>query len=383
MNKFLPFSLPDIGNEEISEVVDTLRSGWLTSGPKTERFEQDFSRFIGGGVQSVAVNSATAGLHLALEAIGVGPGDQIITIPYTFTATAEVIRYIGADPVFVDIDPKTYNIDAAKIESAITPRVRAIIPVHFSGLPCGMDKILKIAKTYKLKVIEDAAHALPSIYKGKLIGSLQSDATIFSFYATKPITTGEGGMIVTRNPQIAHRCRIMRLHGIYNRFRSKSQQWRYEIVAPGFKYNTTDIASSLGIHQLKKTWAFHKLRSEIADHYEDQFRDLPIILPPKAAPGNVHAWHLYVIGINKNIGLKRDLFIRLMARKGIGCSVHFIPLHIHPYWRNRYKFSANDFPNSMNIFNRSVSLPLYAKMKPSDQKRVIKAVREIILKKQV
>ena len=239
MKFFLPFALPDIGEEEIAEVVDSLRSGWVTTGPKTKRFEQEFADFLGGGCEAIAVNSATAGLHLALEAIGIGAGDEVITTPYTFTATAEVVRYLGAHPVFVDIDPATLNIDVSKIEAAITPRTKAIMPVHFAGLSCDMDAIIRLARKHGLKVVEDAAHALPTRTNDKLIGTLDSDATVFSFYATKTITTGEGGMVVTRDPAIAARCRVMRLHGIsrdaFDRYVSAKPSWQYEVVAPGFK----------------------------------------------------------------------------------------------------------------------------------------------------
>ena len=256
--EFLPFALPDIDEEEIQEVVDTLRSGWITTGPKTKQFEQDFSSCIGGNVDAIAVNSATAGLHLTLEAIGINPGDEVITTPYTFTATAEVIRYLGAHPVFVDIDPLSFNIDSKNIEKAVTPKTKAIIPVHFGGLACEMDEIIKIARQYDLKIIEDAAHALPATSNGKKIGGLDTDATIFSFYATKTITTGEGGMIVTKNPAIAERCRVMRLHGIsrdvFGRYNSIKPSWQYDVIAPGYKYNLTDIAAAIGIHQLKKKY---------------------------------------------------------------------------------------------------------------------------------
>src|SRR6185436_7845006 len=286
---FLPFALPEIGEEEITEVVDALRSGWLTTGPKTARFEANFAEFIGGGVQALAVNSATAGLHLALEASGVGAGDEVITTTYTFTATAEVIRYLGAHPVLLDIDPQTFNLDPAQIGSAITPRTKAIIPVHFAGLSCAMDEILAIARKHNLRVIEDAAHALPTTYRGKLIGALESDATVYSFYATKTITTGEGGMIVTRDAELARRCRVMRLHGIsrdvFDRYTSTTPAWHYEVVAPGFKYNMSDLAAAVGIHQLKKAWQFQARRQELAAAYTAAFADLPVILPP-AAPGD-------------------------------------------------------------------------------------------------
>lgn len=382
MQKFLPFALPDIGEDEFNEVLDSLRSGWLTTGPKTKRFEQDFSEFIGGGVESVAVNSATAGLHLALEAVGIGPGDEVITTTHTFTATAEVVRYLGADPVFVDIDPNTFNINPILIEAAITPKTKAIIPVHFAGMACVMDSILFIARKHNLKVIEDAAHALPTTCNGKLIGTLESDATVYSFYATKTITTGEGGMIVTRSPEIAERCRTMRLHGIsrdaFDRYTSTKASWYYEVVAPGFKYNMTDIAASLGIHQLKKAWQFQHRRKNMAAIYDEALCGRPVLLPPHAPDGDTHAWHLYVLHLTPNAPVKRNRFIELMAEKGIGCSVHFIPLHLHPYWRDRYNLKPEDFPCAHAMYERAVSLPLYTKMTDLDQQRVISAVRDIL-----
>lgn len=382
MNNFLPFALPDIGMDEINEVLDSLHSGWLTTGPKTKRFEQDFSTFIGDHVESVAVNSATAGLHLALEAVGVGPGDEVITTTHTFTATAEVVRYLGADPVFVDIDPKTLNIDVHAIEQAITPKTKAIIPVHFAGLSCDMSPILALAQKHQLKVVEDAAHALPTTYDGKIIGSLGSDATVYSFYATKTITTGEGGMVVTANPEIAARCRTMRLHGIsrdaFDRYTSTKPAWFYEVVAPGFKYNMSDIAAAIGIHQLKKARAFQHRREQMAANYDAVFSDLPVTLPPKAKIGDTHAWHLYVMRLNPDAPVGRDRFIELMADRKIGCSVHFIPLHLHPYWRDRYNLRADAFPNSLDVYNASVSLPLYTKMSQQDQEAVIAAVRELL-----
>lgn len=382
MSDFLPFALPDIGEEEIHEVVDSMRSGWLTTGPKTKRFEEDFAAFVGKGVEAIAVNSATAGLHLALEAVGIGQGDEVITTPYTFTATAEVVRYLCAHPVFVDIDQNTFNIDPSKIEKAITPRTKAIIPVHFAGLACDMDTIMAIARKYGLKVVEDAAHSLPTTYHGKLIGTFESDATVYSFYVTKTIATGEGGMIVLRNAEIARRCRVMRLHGInrdvFNRYTTTKPSWHYDVVAPGFKYNMTDIAASLGIHQLKKAWAFQKRRTEMAAYYDEAFRDLPVVLPPKAQGSDIHAWHLYVLRLAPGADILRDRFIELMAERGIGCSVHFIPLHLHPYWRNTYKLKPQDFPNALSVYERAVSLPLYTKMTEKDQRRVVVAVRGIL-----
>jgi len=382
MNKFLPFALPDIGEEEIAEVVDSLRSGWLTTGPKTQRFEREFATFIGSGVQALAVNSATAGLHLALEAFGIGPGDEVITTPYTFTATAGVVRHLGADPVFVDIDPHTFNLDPEKIERAITPRTKAIIPVHFAGLSCEMQPIIKIARKHGLRVLEDAAHALPTTYRGQLIGALDTDATVFSFYATKTITTGEGGMIVTRDEAIAERCRVMRLHGIsrdaFGRYTSTEPAWQYEIIAPGFKYNLTDIASSIGLHQLKKAWAFQARRQEMAERYNTELAGLPMILPPQSQDDDLHAWHLYAVRLSDSARINREDFIKQMSARGIGCSVHFIPLHLHPYWQKAYDLQPHDFPVAWRTYERAVSLPLYTKMTDDDQTSVIEAVKDVL-----
>ncbi|WP_193198742.1 DegT/DnrJ/EryC1/StrS family aminotransferase [Nostoc sp. MG11] len=382
MENFLPFALPDIGEEEIAEVVHSLRSGWLTTGAKTKRFEQDFAEFIGHGVEAIAVNSATSGLHLALEALGISPGDEVITTVHTFTATAEVIRYLGANPVFVDIDPLTLNIDPTKIEAAITPRTKAIMPVHFGGLACDMEPILAIAQKYGLKVVEDAAHAIPTTYQSKLIGSLDSDVTVYSFYATKTIATGEGGMLVTRNPEVAKRCRIMRLHGIsqdaFDRYTSTKPSWHYQVVAPGFKYNMTDLAASLGIHQLKKAWIFQKKRAAIANLYDAELANLPLHLPAKPAEGDIHSWHLYVIRLDDSVEVSRNTFIEQLTAKGIGCSVHYIPLHLHPYWRDTYNLCSEDFPCASYAYKRIVSLPIYTKMTEADQTRVIQVVKKTL-----
>jgi dTDP-4-amino-4,6-dideoxygalactose transaminase len=382
MMNFLPFALPDIGEEEIAEVVDSLRSGWLTTGPKTQRFEREFADFLGGGLQALAVNSATAGLHLVLEAFGIGPGDEVITTPYTFTATAGVVRHLGADPVFVDIDPHTFNLDPEKIERAITPRTKAIIPVHFAGLACEMDAIIKIARKHGLKIVEDAAHALPATSGGHLVGTLDTDATVFSFYATKTITTGEGGMIVTRDFGLAERCRVMRLHGIsrdaFDRYVSTEPSWHYEVIAPGFKYNLTDIASAIGIQQLKKAWAFQQRRQEMADRYNAELAGLPVALPPPPLLGDLHAWHLYAIRLEDSAQIRREEFIKQMSARGIGCSVHFIPLHLHPYWQKAYDLRPDDFPAAWSAYERAVSLPLYTRMTDDDQTRVIKAVKDVL-----
>lgn len=379
---FLPFALPEIGEEEISEVVASLRSGWVTTGPKAKQFEADFVEYLGGGVEAIAVNSATAGLHLGLEAMDIGPGDEVITTTHTFTATAEVIRYLGADPVFVDVDPETLCIDVAEVERAITPRTKAIIPVHFAGRAANMSSLLAIARKHGLRVMEDAAHALPTTCDGKLIGTLDSDVTVFSFYANKTITTGEGGMLVTKNPEIAKRARVMRLHGInrdaFDRFTAKAPSWYYEIVAPGFKYNMTDIAASIGVHQLKKANLFQEKRAHIASLYDNELAEFPVILPPHAAGNDVHSWHLYVIQLDSSVKVSRDGFIERMFSQGIGCSVHYIPLHLHPYWRDRYGLAPEMFPASQTIYERTLSLPLYTRMTEADVKRVVSAVKEAL-----
>ncbi len=379
---FVAFFRPDIGEEEIAEVVDTLRSEWITTGPKAKAFETAFSEYMGGKPEAVAVNSATAGLHLSLEALGIRAGDEVITTPYTFTATAEVIRYLGADPVFADIDPVTLNIDPEKIRAAVTDKTRAIIPVHFAGLPCPMEEIFDIAGRYNLHVVEDAAHALPARYKGEMVGTLKSAATVFSFYANKPITTGEGGLILTSNAHIAARCRAMRLHGIsrdvFNRYASNSPAWYYEVIAPGFKYNMSDIAASVGIHQLKKADQFRARRAEIADTYLRALSGLPLVLPATGPAEDLHAWHLFVVRLTDDAPISRDDFIQRMSELGIGCSVHFIPLHIQPYWRNRYELEPHDFPVAYGAYKQAVSLPLYTRMTSEDQQRVIDSVRTLL-----
>ncbi len=385
---FLPFALPEIGEEEIAEVVDTLRSGWVTTGPKARRFELAFAEYLGQNAEDsqtecIAVNSATAGLHLALEALGIGPGDEVITTTHTFTATAEVVRYLGADVVLVDIDPATLNIDPRLVEAAITPRTRCIIPVHYAGLAVDMIAILDIARKHGLHVVEDAAHALPSTLEKELIGTMGSDATVFSFYANKTMTTGEGGMLVTRHAELARRARIMRLHGIdrnaFDRFTATVPSWYYEVVAPGFKYNLTDIAAALGLQQLKRLPALQLRREQIAAAYHEAFADLPLILPPQAPEGDLHSWHLYVLRLADKAGIARDAFIEQMYARGIGCSVHYIPLHLQPYWRECYGLSPEQFPHSQKAFERMVSIPLYTRMSDADVQRVIAAVRGILV----
>ena len=383
---FLPFALPDIGEAEIAEVVDTLRSGWLTTGPKAKRFEDDFTAFLEswgegaarGELHSLAVNSATAGLHLALEAVGVGPGDEVITTTHTFTATAEVVRYLGADVVLVDIDPATLCIDVAAVAAAITPRTKAVMPVHYGGLAADMPALLALARQHGLKVIEDAAHALPTTCGGQLVGTLGSDACVFSFYANKTITTGEGGMVVTRDDALAKRMKVMRLHGIsrdaFDRFTAKVPSWYYEIVAPGFKYNLTDIAAAMGIHQLRRAHAFQQRRAQIAAMYDEALRTLPVMLAPQPRAGDVHSWHLYPLRLTPAAPIQRDALIERLFAAGIGCSVHYIPLHLQPYWRDRYGLRGERFPHSQAAYEGLVSLPIYPRMTDADVARVIEAL---------
>jgi len=380
---FLPFALPDIGEDEINEVVDSLRSGWVTTGPKARQFESDFSSFLGDDrLESISVNSATSGLHLALEALGVGPGDEVIVPTYTFTATAEIVRYLGATPVMVDVDSHTFNMTVDGFSAAITSKTKVVIPVHFAGLACDMRPIIELAKIHEIKIVEDAAHALPAMYRGEMIGTLDTDFTVFSFYANKTMTTGEGGMVVSRSKDLSKRCRIMRLHGIsrdaFDRYTSTKPAWFYEVVAPGYKYNMPDISAAMGIHQLKRLPGFLSKRRELAKIYNDELAGLPFELPSLAPEGDQHAWHLYPIKLKPESGISRDLFIEKMAELGVGCSVHFIPLHLHPYWRDTYKLTKNMFPVAQRLFEQEVSLPLYTKMTNEDQQHVISVVKKVL-----
>lgn len=374
---FLPFALPDIGQAEIDEVVDALRSGWVTTGPKVAAFERAFRELVGAH-EAIAVNSATAGLHLALEALGLGPQDEILVPVHTFTATAEVVAYLGATPVFVDVEADTLNIDPVRAAEAVTDRTRAILPVHFAGLAADMGALLALAQRHGLRIVEDAAHALPATYRGDLVGTLASDAAVFSFYATKTVTTGEGGMVATRSPELARRIRTMRLHGIDRDVHDRYQGggWRYDVVAPGFKYNLTDIAAALGLHQLARAQAMRVRRAHIAAAYDAALADLPVRLPAQAENGDVHAWHLYTIRLDDPA--RRDCFIETMRARGIGCSVHFIPLHLLSYWRERYHLRPEDFSVSTDAFGRLVSLPIYSKMTGADVARVIDAVHHAL-----
>ena len=367
-SEFIPFHKPAIGEDEIQSVVETLKSGWLTTGSKVKRFEEDFSRYV-GCKHAVAVNSGTAALHLALDAVGIKEGDEVIVPTMTFTATAEVVLYFKAKPVLVDCQPDTFNLDPTRLEAAITPKTKAIIPVHMAGQPCDMDEILSIARKHDLRVIEDAAHALPAIYRGKTIGAV-GDITCFSFYATKTITTGEGGMATTDNSEWAERMRMMSLHGIshdaWKRY-TKEGSWYYEVLSPGFKYNLTDIAAAIGIEQLKKCNEFWQARQRIAMVYEKAFAEIEEIQLPLCRKDVQHAWHLFVIQLDlERLKINRNQFIEALREKEIGTSVHFIPLHLHPYYRDKFGYKPGDFPNASAVFERIISFPIYPKMTEAD-----------------
>ena len=385
---FLPFALPDIGEEEFDEIKDSVMTGWITTGPKTRRFEAEFAEFV-NAKHAIAVNSCTAAMHLALDAIGLQSGDEVITTPYTFAATAEVIRYFDARPVFVDIRADDFNIDPAQIEDAITNRTRAIIPVHIAGLSADLNAIYDIAERRHLAVIEDAAHAFPATYHGKKIGAAPDrnqhqfpHAVAFSFYATKTITTAEGGMLVTDNEEIADRVRIMALHGIskdaWKRYTAEGS-WYYEIIAPGFKYNMTDIAAGMGLAQLKKAERMWLRRTEIARQYDQALQSFPELQTPIDSQYHQHAWHLYMLRLNLDLlSIDRADFIRELKQRNIGSSVHFIPLHLHPYYRQQYNYRPEDFPVAYQQYLREVSLPIFSKMTDQDVKDVITAVGDII-----
>jgi dTDP-4-amino-4,6-dideoxygalactose transaminase len=379
-NKFIPFHIPTIDEDEIQSVVETLKSGWLTTGPKVKRFEEDFAKYLGCR-HAIAVNSGTAALHLALDAIGIREGDEVIVPAMTFAATAEVVLYFKAQPILVDCQRDTLNLDPTQIEAAITSKTKAIIPVHFGGQPCEMDRILDIAKKHNLRVIEDAAHALPASDNGHTVGAI-GDITCFSFYATKTITTGEGGMATTENSEWAERMRMMSLHGIshdaWKRY-TKEGSWYYEILSPGFKYNLTDIAAAIGIEQLKKCDEFWEARQRIAMNYAKAFADLQEIQVPACRNDVQHAWHLFVVQLNlERLKINRNQFIETLREKQIGTSVHFIPLHLHPYYRDKFGYKPEDFPNASEAFERIISFPIYPKMTEGNVRDVIVAVRQLI-----
>lgn len=365
-----------IGQEEIDEVVDTLKSGWLTTGPKTVRFEKMIAEYV-GAKYAVAVNSCTAALHLSLLALNIGPGDEVITTTFTFASTANVIVQVGATPVFVDINRDSFNIDPEKIRKAITIRTKAIIPVHYGGQACDMDRIMEIAGEYKLAVIEDAAHAIGAEYKGRKIGTI-GKATCFSFYVTKNLATGEGGAIATDDADIAAKAEVLKLHGMnrdaWKRY-SKKGNWYYEIEECGWKYNMMDIQAALGIHQIKKLDGFNRTRREYAGIYDQELSKIGGVVIPREMEYGKHIYHLYPILLEN---ADRAEFIEKMSANGVQCSVHFIPLHLQPYYRKNFGLKKEDFPNAQWVYEREVSLPLYPKMSRNDLDHVIHSVREVL-----
>lgn len=376
---FLPFALPDTGEAEVSAVAEVIRSGWLTTGTQVRTFEAQFAKLV-GAKHAIAVNSCTAAMHLALESLGVKAGDKVLTTPYTFAATAEVIRYMGAHPLFVDVRPDTLNIDPELVAAAVKrEKIAAIMPVHIAGEPCDMDAIRAAAGD--IPVIEDAAHALPTKLGTRIIGAL-SKFTAFSFYATKTLSTGEGGMLTTDDDAAADRCRIMSLHGIsrdaWKRYTAEGS-WAYEIVAPGFKYNLTDVAAALGLVQLAKLDTMWKRRVEIAARYDAAFGGIPELQLPSRAADNQHAWHLYMLRVdNARLRGGRDAVANELRKRNIGISVHFIPLHMHPYYRETYGYKPEDFPITAHEFGREVSLPIYSRMSDADVDDVIEAVLAVV-----
>ena len=376
MIKTIPFHRTYTTEDEINAVVEAIKSGWLTMGPKTVAFEEQFGGYI-GTTYAISLNSATAALHLALKAIGLQRGDEVIVPTNTFIATAEVVTYFDAIPILCDVEASTHNIDVTKIASLITDKTKAIIPVHFGGQPCDMDEIYQLAQQYNLKVIEDAAHALPSYYKGELIGSLKkSDITCFSFYATKTLSTGEGGMATTLSETYAKKIKVNRLHGIskdaWDRYSAKGS-WYYQVIDNGNKYNTTDMNAALGIEQLKKVEWMRDQREKIAQRYTEAFSKIDKIDILHIKQDRETSWHLYVIKIDN-----RDDVIEQLKKFGIGSSVHFIPIHKHPFYQEKFGYNDGDYPVANRIFERSLSLPIYPDMTEEEQDYIIEKVLEIV-----
>jgi dTDP-4-amino-4,6-dideoxygalactose transaminase len=372
----VPFHRAPVGEEEVQAVSEVIRSGWLTMGPKTFEFEKEFAKYI-GAEHAIAVSTGTAALHLSLEAAGVQADDEVLLPTTTFTATAEAITYVGARPVLVDIDPDTMNIDPEDAARRITAKTKAIIPVHLAGQPCDMDAIHALARVHHLRVIEDAAHSLPSEYKGKRVGQI-SEFTCFSFYATKTLTTGEGGMITTDNGEAADRMRLMRLHGIerdaWKRYRGDGS-WFYEVLEAGFKYNLTDFQSAMGLVQLAKSDSMRLAREIIAQRYSDRFSSFDELVVPMIRPDRRTSWHLYVLRLRLgHLKIDRNGFIEALQRRGVACSVHFIPLHLQPYYRDAYGYQPGDFPRAEQEYHSCLSLPIYPGMTEKEITHVINAV---------
>lgn len=376
---FLPFSPPCIGEEEIAEVVDTLRSQWITTGPKTKRFETEFGEYIGAPA-ALALNSCTAGLHTALVALGIGAGDEVITTPMTFAASANVIEHVGARTVFVDVEPDTLNIDPAQIERAVTNRTAAIIVVHYTGHPADMAPIREVAERRGIPIIEDAAHALPASYHGRKIGS-GSNLVAFSFYATKNLTTAEGGML-TGDSELIDRARVISLHGMsrdaWKRY-EKGGSWQYEVLLPGFKYNMTDVQAAIGLQQLRKLDRMQAAREAVVAQYREAFANEPALELPEPRRDVGHAWHVYMIRLRlEMLRIDRAQFIRELTARNIGTSVHFIPVHLHPYYRDKYDLKPMDLPNAYTNHERQLSLPLHPQLSEQDVADVSEAVHDVI-----
>jgi dTDP-4-amino-4,6-dideoxygalactose transaminase len=378
----IPFFQPSIGDREVEAVVAVLRSGWLTTGCKCREFEERFADLLGGGVEAVAVNSATAGIHLAGEACGIGPGDAVLVPTLTFSATAAAFHHLGADIILVDVDPVSLTIDLDDAERKWTPQCKAIAPVHFGGWPCDVEAIAKFAQRRSLKVVEDAAHALPAHRNKRLVGASNSDACIFSFYANKTITTGEGGMIATRDPIVAARARTMRTHGLnrdaFDRFSRVGASWSYDIVAPGFKYNLTDLAAAIGLAQLEQVYEFQARREAIAERYLQHLADLPIDLPARPPENGLHAWHLFPVRVRPEARARRDDVVEHFTAKGIGSSVHYRPLHQMTYWRRQLNSNAGCFPVADRYFEGALTLPLYPGMGEAEVDEVMSVLREAL-----
>jgi dTDP-4-amino-4,6-dideoxygalactose transaminase len=378
-SEFLPFSPPLIGEEEIAEVVDTLRSSWITTGPKTKRFEERFAAYL-AAPGALALNSCTAALHTALVTLGIGPGDEVITTPMTFAASVNVIEHVGAKPVLVDVEPDTLNIDPARVAAAINPRTKVLLPVHYAGHPVDLDPLRDLARDHELTIVEDAAHALPARYKGQPIGA-GGNPVAFSFYATKNLTTAEGGML-TADPGFLQRARTVSLHGMsrdgWKRY-EKGGSWYYEVLLPGFKYNMTDIQAALGLCQLEKLERFQRRRREVVALYESGFAGEDALELPTAREEVEHAWHLYVLRLRPDaLCIGRDQFIEELKQRNIGTSVHFIPIHLHPYYRDKYGYRPEDFPVAYDNFQRMLSLPLNPRLSDGDAADVVEAVLDIV-----
>ena len=376
----IPYNRPSIDEDDIAAVVEALRSGWITTGPQTARFEEEFAAYTGAR-HALALNSATAALHLALVAGNIGPGDEVITTPLTFAACTNVIVQQSAVPVLADVSPDDLNVDPEQVERQVTPRTRAIMAVHYGGQPCRMDELLDIARRHRLLLIEDAAHAAGAAYKGRMIGSI-GDATAFSFYATKNLATGEGGMLTTNNPDLDDRARIMTLHGMdrdaWKRYDSGGS-WYYEVVAPGYKYNMSDILAALGRTQLRKLDAMNARRMELAARLSSHLAGCDAVELPAARPEVCHVWHLYPIRLRPGaLSIDRAAFIDELARRGIAASVHFIPIHYHPYYREGFGFRPGDYPVAEDAYEHLVSLPLYPRMSEDDVDRVAEAVLDVV-----